>query len=59
MFNWCFGWEDLNFAKILPLVREKIIMPMLNQFLVSDFLMYVLQITFAELCFQTQTYDPK
>lgn len=23
MFKWCFGWEDLNFAKILPLVREK------------------------------------
>lgn len=23
MFKWCFCWEDLNFAKILPLVREK------------------------------------
>lgn len=59
MFKWCFGWENLNFAKILPLVKEKIIMPMLNLFLLSDFLKYVLQITFSELCFWTKTYDPK
>lgn len=49
--------KTLNFifvAKILPLVGKKNCYAMLNWFLVSELLKYILQITFSELCSWTQ-----